>query len=208
MAAVLACGMQAVLSHRSAAALWRLLPTTPGVVDVIVPGGGGRSRLRGIRRHRSRRLSATEVTRRRGIPVTQPARTVADLRRVVPPERLRRAMREAEVLGLDLGHHAEPQLTRSELEHMFLRLCRRHHLPMPEVNRSVGRFCVDFLWVQHSVIAETDGYRFHRGRQAFEDDRARDAELRLMGYEVVRFSYRQVFEQPAQVATVLAPLLG
>ena len=113
---------------------------------------------------------------------------VADLRRVMPPERLRRAIREAEVLGFELGPRGEPQFTRSELEHLFLRLCRRHRLPMPEANVRVGRFIVDFLWPYRPLIAETDGYRYHRGRQAFADDRTRDAELRLFGNEVVRFT--------------------
>ncbi len=74
---------------------------------------------------------------------------------------------------------------------MFLRLCRRHRLPLPEVNVRMGPFVVDFLWRRQSLIVETDGYRFHRGRQAFEDDRVRDTELRLTGYEVIRFTYRQ-----------------
>jgi very-short-patch-repair endonuclease len=208
MAAVLACGAGAVLSHRSAAHLWRLLPTTPGVVDVTAPGGGGRAKRPGVRRHRTRSLANAELTRQHGIPVTTPARTITDLRRVVPPERLRRAIREAEMLGFDLGTSGEPELTRSELEHLFLRLCRRHRLPVPERNAAVGGFTVDFLWQEYSLIVETDGYRYHRGRQAFEDDRARDVELRLLGCEVVRFTYRQVLDEPKRVATILRALLS
>jgi very-short-patch-repair endonuclease len=76
--------------------------------------------------------------------------------------------------------------TRSELEHEFLRLCRRHHLPKPAVNLRVGQLTVDFCWVERGLIVETDGYRYHRGRAAFEDDRARDLKLRALGYEVMR----------------------
>jgi very-short-patch-repair endonuclease len=206
MAAVLAAGSEAALSHRSAAALWRLLPSVPGVIDVSIPHRLTRSRQRGIRIHRSRTLTSADKTRRRGIPVTTPARTIADLRRVVPPERLRRAIREAEVLGFDLGASADPQFTRSELEHMFLRLCRRHRLPMPEVNVRIGSFVVDFLWREHRLIIETDGYQFHRGRQAFEDDRRRDTELRLMGFEVIRFTYRQITDEAPDVASSMRKL--
>lgn len=67
----------------------------------------------------------------------------------------------------------------------------------------IGHFTVDFVWIDRRVIVETDGYRYHRGKAAFEDDRARDLELRALGYEVVRLSYRQVTEEPERVAAVL-----
>jgi very-short-patch-repair endonuclease len=207
MAAVLACGESAVLSHRPAAAIWGLLPASPGWVDVTTPGGGGRQERRGIRRHRSRTLIPTLSTRRKGIPVTTPARTIADLRRVLPSDQLRRAVREAAVMGLDIGGDVEPDPTRSELERRFLRLCRRHRLPLPEVNVQLGTFIVDFLWRDRSLIVETDGYRYHRGRLAFEEDRARDVELRLLGYEVLRFTYQQVSDHSARVAATLRALL-
>jgi very-short-patch-repair endonuclease len=140
--------------------------------------------------------------------VTTAARTIADLRRVVPPQQLRRAVREAAVLGLDRSGNVEAEPTRSELEHRFLLLCRRHRLPMPEPNAALGPFTADFLWREPALIIETDGYRYHRGRQAFEDDRARDTELRLMGYEVVRFTYRQVVDDPERVAAILRALLA
>ena len=208
MAAVLACGREAVLSHRSAAALWRLLPITDGAVDVTTPPGGSRRERAGLRRHRTRSLPTSDVTRRREIPVTTPARTIADLRNVLPASRLRRAIREAEALGFDLGHDVEAARTRSELEHRFLRLCHRHRLPIPETNTPIGGFVVDFLWRGPALIAETDGYQYHRGRQAFEDDRARDVELRLLGYEVVRFTYRQVLDDPARVVAVLRAFIA
>jgi very-short-patch-repair endonuclease len=112
------------------------------------------------------------------------------------------------VLGLPIGSDANHDRTRSDLERDFLRLCRRHRLPAPEVNARIGRFLVDFLWRDRRLIVETDGYRYHRGRQAFEDDRARDLEQRALGYEVIRLSYRQVIDEPGRVAEVLRTALA
>jgi hypothetical protein len=164
MAAVLACGEGAVLSHRSAAELWKMLDPASGLIQVSVPTTAGRRRRAGIRLHRRRSLDARSMSHK-GIPVTTPAQTIADLTGNVAPAQLRRAIRQAEVLGLRTGVAAgEP--TRSELEHRFLRLCHRHRIPMPEVNVRVGKFEVDFLWRQRRLIVETDGYRFHRGSAA------------------------------------------
>lgn len=207
MAAVLACGMTAVLSFQSAAQLWRMLPPRSGFIEVTIAGGGGRKRHQGLRRHRSTSLTSDDVTRHHRIPVTTPARTIADLRRSAP-ELARRAIRQAAVIGLHIPEEVEADRPRSELEARFLRLCRRHRLPIPEVNVPIGRFTVDFLWRERRLVVETDGYRFHRGRQAFEDDRARDVELRLQGYEVIRFTYRQVTEDPNGVAQPLEAILN
>jgi very-short-patch-repair endonuclease len=206
MAAALALG-DAFLSHRSAAALWGLLPIRPGPIDVSIASRTGPRRHRGIHVHRPRSLRRDQVTRRHGIPITTPKRTISDLRRTTGPAEVRRAIRQAEVLGLHLGEE-DGDRTRSELERLFLQLCRRHRLPVPEVNVRIGGRVVDFLWRDRRLIVETDGYRFHRGRAAFEDDRARDLELRALGYEVIRLSYRQVIEQPRQVAEVLRVALG
>lgn len=111
--------------------------------------------------------------------------------------------------GLPIGELGSAvDLTRSELERRFLRLCHRRRLPTPEVNARVGPFIVDFLWRDQRLIVETDGYRFHRGRSAFEADRARDIELKLRGYEVVRFTHRQVVDEAAGVAHTLRVLLA
>jgi very-short-patch-repair endonuclease len=155
-------------------------------------------------------LRPLDVTRRNNIPVTTPARTIADLCRVASVDEVRRAIRQAGFLGLDIGaeDRREPALTRSTLERRFLRLCRRHRLPEPEVNVLVGPHEVDFLWPDRRLIVETDGYEGHRGRQAFEDDRAKDAELRVMRYTVVRFTYRQVSERWEWVEESIRALLG
>jgi very-short-patch-repair endonuclease len=148
------------------------------------------------------------MTRRYGIPVTKPAQTIVDLRGAVPPKELRRAIRQANVLGLPIGPETGRDRTRSDLERDFLRLCRRSHLPVPEVNVRVGPRLVDFLWRDRRLVVETDGYRFHRGKVAFEDDCARDLDLRGLGYEVRHFTYRQVHEEPARIATDLRDVLG
>jgi len=207
MAAVLACGEGAVLSHAAAAALWGMLPPPSGAVEVTVQGDGGRRKQPGIRLHRSRTLVRELTTRRQDIPVTVPARTIADLRRVVRPEQLRRAIRQAVVVGLNIPNDVETDFTRSELERRFLTLCRRHRLPVPGVNVRVGSYTVDFLWPKRRLIVETDGYRYHRSRPAFEEDRARDVELRMLGYEVIRFTHRQLTQDPARVAAALRALL-
>jgi very-short-patch-repair endonuclease len=209
MAAVLASGAGAALSHRSAASLWSLLPVQTGFsIDVSVPGRGGRKRRVGILLRRCPSLRPALVTRHRGIPVTTPARTISDLRRVIPPHEVRRALRQAAVLGLLVEEDVPHDGTRSELEFRFLELCRRHQLPLPEVNVRVGSLLVDFFWPDHRVVVETDGYRYHRGRVAFEDDRVRDLKLRALGYDVLRFTHRQVADNPEQVLTAVKKALS
>jgi very-short-patch-repair endonuclease len=210
MAAVLALGAEAVASHRSAGALWRMLPPHDGAIDVTIPGGGGREKRKGIRVHRSATISAGCVTRRNGIAITNPARTLRDLRRTVPQPVFQRAVRRALDLRLisPLDLDREPDLTRSELERLFLRLCRRHRLPAPEVNARLGQYELDFLWRDRRLIAETDGFRHHGNRAMFEADRLRDSRLQSMGYRVLRFTYRQVCDASPEVAATLRRFLG
>lgn len=216
MAAVLASGGGAALSHTSAAELWGMLrsrrPPSPAGVDVDVhvtsPTEAGRRRRQGVVSHRSRTLDSSQVTRRLGIPVTTPSRTLRDLRRTLPQPQFAAALRQAEFLGLPLDNSLEPDHTRSELEARFLSLCRRHRLPQPGVNVRIGAHIVDFAWPDRRLIVELDGYESHRGREAFEADRARDVELKLLGYEVIRFTWRQLVGEPAQVAATLRMLLS
>ena len=213
MAAVLACGAGAVLSHTSAAELWRIRgrphgtsvdPTAP---HVTVPSTAGKRRRGGIVLHRSSALSARDCTRLQGVPVTTPARTLADLRPVLSPAQLAAAIREAEFRGLvDPGEVATDR-ARSELEQRFLTVCRRHRLPQPVVNARVDRYEVDFLWADQGVIAELDGWESHRTRSAFEQDRTRDARLAILGYRVVRFTWRQVERDPREVSGTIRSLL-
>jgi hypothetical protein len=223
MAAVLACAPErgeterpAVLSHRSAGALWRLLPSSPAAVDVTLLGGGGRKPRQGIRIHRTISLTAEDTTLRHGIPVTNPMRTLLDLRSCLSLPLLNRARRQAEVLGypIDDAVTGKDDPARSELERRFLRLCRRHRLPAPEVNVTVpttrgsagggpSAYVADFLWREARLIVETDGYRYHRGRATFERDRRRQTDLAAAGYEVLRFTWRQVVHEPQRVAAAL-----
>ena len=228
MAAVLAVGggptfREAVLdhwgaavSHRSAASLWEMLAGRPGPCDVIVRGTGGRVQRAGIRVHRSRSLAAVDVTLRRGIPTTTPARTAADLRTAISLGRpgaisgreLRKAIRQANVLGLQLGPGDAKVRTRSDLEADFLRLCRRYRLPPPQVNVRIGPYLVDFAWRGSRLVVETNSYLYHRGEVAFQDDHARDLELRRRGFEVLRLSELQLEKEPAWVAEILAARLA
>lgn len=208
MAAPLACGEGAAVSHRSAAELWGLLRPKGGSIHISVSGNAGRAQRIGIRLHRRTALRSEVVTRRHGIPVTKPAQTISDLRGCVSEKELRRAIRQADVLGLPIDPDLERDRTRSDLERDFLRLCRRQDLPAPEVNVRIGSREVDFLWREARLVVETDGYRYHRGRQAFEDDRARDLDLRSQGYDVLHFSYRQVTEEPERVGAVVRDALS
>jgi very-short-patch-repair endonuclease len=102
----------------------------------------------------------------------------------------------------------EADFTRSELERIFLSLCRRHRLPQPEVNALIGPHEVDFLWRDRGLIVETDGWRHHGDRSAFERDRARDAHLQSLGFQVLRFTFRQVKENRSAVVAALRSLLA
>ncbi len=205
----------AAVSHRGAAVLWELLPYTSGTVDVIVPGNGGRARRAGVRVHRSRSLARRDVVSRQGVPLTSSARTVEDLRRAVAagwpgaltPRELRKAVRQANVLGLPVDEEGRRVRTRGDLEEDFLRLCRRHRLPLPEVNVRVGAFLVDFIWRERRLVVETDHYIHHRGRAAFQDDRGRGLELRRLGYEVLQLSEKQIDEEARRVAETLGAIL-
>jgi very-short-patch-repair endonuclease len=207
MAAVLACGEGAVLSHRSAAALWTIAPL-PSVIEVMVSGDAGRRPRNGLRIHRSLTLRPSQTTRRAGIPVTKPSRTLEDLKRALPSDQFAAALRQAEFLRLPIGEQLEPDHTRSELEGRFLALCRRHRLPKPEVNVRVGPFLVDFLWRARRLVVEVDGFGTHGTRSAFEADRARDMRLKLMGHDVIRFTWRQIVDGASAVAATLRTLLG
>jgi very-short-patch-repair endonuclease len=232
IAAVLACGPGAVLSHGSAAALWDLRRRDASVIDVSVPTAGGRSRA-GLRIHRVPSLQADDGDVHRGIPVTSPARTILDLAAILDERGLERALDRAELLELTdyptldalarsrpghhgagkltralQSHHAGTTLTKSELEELFLALCRRHGLPRPLVNTWVEGKEVDFLFAEHRLIVETDSWTHHRSREAFETDRARDALLARAGYRTLRFTYRQIEREPASVAQTVAAMLA
>lgn len=222
LAAVLACGEGAVLSHSSAAALWDLLRPIDGPVHVSVPATSGRRSRRGIHLHRCPSLtplssppSSLPIRGGRGgqpviirarIPVTTVQRTVDDLVGSVPAYLVRRARRQAELKGIRL-EDAEGKRPRSDLEELFLRLCRRQRLLLPETNVKLGRWEVDFLWRAQRVVVEIDSFAYHRGSETFHRDRERDLDLRQRGFVVLRFSERQLEEEPGRVVADVARAL-
>jgi very-short-patch-repair endonuclease len=223
MAAVLAGGEGAVLSHGSAAALWGLLRPIDGPVHVSVPTTAGLRCRRGIHLHRCTSLaepssSASHLqsgggrgrrlltTRRDRIPVTTVPRTIHDLRGCLPSYLVRRAIRQAELAGHRL-EGIEGDRTRSDLERDFLALCRRFGLPKPEVNAKVGRWEVDFLWRSRGLAVEADTFTYHRGSVAFEDDHACDFDLRARGYAIRRYTDSQIDNEPERVAADVAAAL-
>jgi len=154
MAVVLVSGPGAALSHRSAAALWKLLRPHSGPIDVAIRTRSGRTSHTGILLHRPRSLHASEIISRHRIPVTTPARTLDDLRGAVPAEDWRRALSQAEFMRMRLSSRVKSDRTRSDLERDFLRICMRGGLRRPEVNVKVGRWTVDFLWRAERIAVE------------------------------------------------------
>jgi very-short-patch-repair endonuclease len=214
LAAVLACGPDAVLSHRSAAALWDLRPSDAPRIDVTVPHTSGFRTTKTIVVHRP--LRTPDPMTHAGVPVTTPGRTLADLALGLPRRQLENAVEAAERLRLhidiDDDHPGAKRLreaatddlpfTRSELEDAFLDLCDRYDIPRPLVN-SIQEGCeVDFCWPEHRLIVEADGDH-HQTRAAFERDRARDARLTALSWRVMRFTARQVRRGPARVAALV-----
>jgi hypothetical protein len=235
MAAVLACGAGAVLSHRSAGALLGLRPDARPVTDVTTPSRRLRG-MRGIARHTSETLRDADVTNVEGIPCTSAARTLLDLAEQIDRQGLRRACNQAEVLRTfdgrkvaDVLARAEGRrgavvlqavltqgrvgeaITRSGLEEDFLSLCVRAELPPPEVNGWIplpgGDAKPDFLWPDRGLIAETDGRYVHTTQAAFEADRRGDQRLMRAGHRVVRFTRWQVRHAPNEVVETLRVLL-
>jgi very-short-patch-repair endonuclease len=234
MAAVMACGEGAVVSHRSAASLWDLPcgdgTSHEGAVAVILPCGD-HGRRPGIRAHRFRGLKPDEVTQLERIPVTRVARTLLDIAGGTARRDLERALAEALNRGLTnvveleamLARHArragatmlrsllnrrgQPALTRSEAEERFLALVRRAQLPVPEVNVVVGGFEVDFYWRVQRIVTEIDGFAFHSSPDRFESDRRRDAALAASGVRVTRVTWRQLEQEPEAVVVRLEQAL-
>jgi hypothetical protein len=192
LAAVLAVGEGAVLSRTSAVALWQFLRPIPGPIHLTVAGYGGRRKRRGVVVHRSRTLTPGDVTRRHGIAVTTPARTIEDIRTEVEPYLFRRALRQAELAGFRVPQLGRVKRTRSDLELLFLGLCEDHGLPRPLVNHRVHGHRVDFFWPEQRLAVETDSWDYHRGSVAFEDDHDRDLTLRAHGITTRRYTGDQL----------------
>lgn len=208
LAAVLAAGDGAVLSHTSAAALWEFLRPIQGPTHVTVAAAVRRKSRPGLQIHRSRTLVPSHITPCHGIPVTTPARTIEDIRGAVEPRLFRRALRQAELAGHHVPHLSVTKRSRSDLELLFLALCEDHDLPRPLVNHRVHGYLVDFFFVDQRVAVETDSWEYHRGSVALEDDHRRDLALRAHGIATRRYTGDQLEAASDAVVADLCEALG
>ncbi len=233
LAAVLACGPDALLSHRFALAVWEVQAAESGQVDVIVPGHGGRRGPSGVRVHGARTLLPRDVAVVDGMPVTSLARSVLDYASGATGQRTRAVLEKIERMGRLIGRELDDVLarnanhrgtkrlraalseiegpapwTQSELEDRFLALIRAAGLPEPEMNVLVEGELVDALWRDQKLIVEVDGWGYHRSREQFETDRRRDARLQVAGYRVIRLTQQRIATEPRAVAAQLRALLA
>ena len=229
MAAHLACGAGSVVSHRTAAVLWQLLPPLEPAqpVEILVRG---RARCRpGIVVRRAGTLRNDEVTKLDGIPATTAGRTIMDIAASVSARELEQALAQSLARRLTTRARLErmaarangrrgsarlrkllesdASLTRSEAEERFLQLIRRAKLPEPATNVRVAGFEVDFLWRAAGLVVEVDGYAFHGDAIAFEKDRRRDLVLTSSGLRVVRVTWKQLIHEPEALLVRLAQSL-
>lgn len=228
MAAVLFHRGHAVLSHRSAAAIWGLLEPTPGDVTLTVVGVDRRSRP-GLRVHRTRRLDRRDLRRREGLPITSPPRTIVDL--ASDPD-LESAIAVAQMRGLASADEVRAAVDRasgrkgvarlaslldagsiggytaSKAERRMRALLACADLPQPLANQPLLGYIADFLWPEVKLIVEVDGFSFHSSRSAFEHDRKRDQRLIAAGYTVIRITWRQLEQEPYAVIARIAQAIA
>ena len=226
MAAVLACGEWAYLSHRSAAALWEMLPERgSAAIDVSLMVSYAR-RHRGIAVHRRVGLTADDLTTCRGIPVTTPVCTLIDIACALSRDLLETAINEGDKRDLfdpeslrDALEHVRPRpgvgvlrktldrrtftMTDTQLERRFLPIARRAGLPKPETQAWVNGFRVDFHWPELRLVVETDGLRYHRTPAQQAEDRVRDQTHTAAGLTALRFTRAQVRYEPRYVEAIL-----
>lgn len=226
MAAVLACGDGAVLSHSSAAVLWRIGFEMRSVIELSLPSPSRRRRP-GLRIHRRPSLQDHDTTIEYGIPVTTPVQTLIDLTPRLDRRRVERMINEAD--KYDLVHPPELRraldqragepgvaklrrildrrtfrLTKEELERRFLPLAAKAGLPVPLTGQIVNGFEVDFYWPELGLVVETDGLRYHRTPAEQARDRLRDQAHTAAGLTQLRFTHEQVPYEPEYVVRILA----
>jgi len=230
IAAVFAGGRGCALSHCSAAALWRVLAYSRGLIDVTSPRR--RHARPGIRMHFAV-LPADETVIEGAIRVTTPARTLFDIAATEPRRGVERAIHEADVRRLwdvtglralmdrypgQRGTRALREIladslrsapTRSEFEVLFIEFLEANDLPRPLVNHQLpGIGECDVVWPEQRLIVELDGYETHGTRRQFENDRARDRALQVAGWRVIRITWLQLRDEPRKLAADLRALLG
>lgn len=229
-AALLALGERAVLSHRSAAALWGLASADPEVIDVTVVACNSRPR-QGLRLHRVARLHPADIATRSNLRLTSLARTLTDFAAQATSSELQQAFAEARaehrltdaalhaaLLRTPANHpgaaivramlNAGDTYDRSKAERIMRSLCSQAQLAQPRVNVRLHGFLVDFLWPEAKLIVEVDGYGTHGTRHAFEADRHRDQVHVAAGYAVIRITWLQLQNEPLAVIARLAQALA
>ena len=209
-------------------AIWGLVAS--GAVPHVTLARSGSSSRSGVVIHRVERLERAARAVREGFPLTSPARTLADLAGVLDRDELDAALerarsgrlvRPAEVLAAvargpsrrGAGALREllaerPTLTRSEAERRLLALIGRARLPAPATNVRAAGHEVDCLWLRERLVVEVDGYAYHAGRDAFERDRRRDADLLAAGHRVIRVTWRRIVDEPEAVIAAIAQALA
>ncbi len=231
LAAVLACGDDAMVRRRSAVALLGLSDGWDGAVEILVAGRNCRSRT-GIKVARIAELKEIDRGFQHGIPIVAPALALLDFAAVATAGELEQAITEAYALKLvteeqlrdvierhrrrsgaaalraELDRVGGPMWTASKAERVMKDLVRKADLPMPQTRVKVVGFTADFLWTEYRLIVEVDGYRYHGHRYSFEGDRRRDQKHKTAGYEVFRFTWRQLEQEPLRVIAVIAMAMG
>jgi hypothetical protein len=223
LAAVWACGDDAVLSGRAAAHLWGILKGAAPAPEVTAHT---ERRVHGLTTHRARHI---ERTTHRGIPITTVPRTLVDLAAHLPLDALARACHEAGVIHDTTPRQVEAvlakrprvkgatrlravtsgdvQVTLSELERQFRERLRAAGLPLPKTNKPAHGRRVDCRWPDRRLTVELDSYRYHRSRHAWEQDRRREREARARGDEFRRYTYGDVLQSPRLMLAELSALL-
>jgi very-short-patch-repair endonuclease len=227
LAAVKACGGEALLSGRAAAHLLGLMKGKPPPPEVTTPT---RRAVDGIETRRRRHIDPRDRTSFNGIPVTTVPSTLVDLAADLGFDELARACHEAGVRYRTTPRQVEAVLARrpnspgaeklravmrgdvkvslSELERAFLDLLRAEGLPLPETNRVAGGRRVDCRWPDHRLTVELDSYQYHHTRHAWEQDRRREREARARGDEFRRYTYGDVVEDSRFMLRELRELLA
>jgi very-short-patch-repair endonuclease len=230
LAALLACGEGAALSHRTAAAVWNFHTSPAFPIDVTTSTNHGRKHAR-ITTHRTP-LHPLDALIIDGLRVTTPSRTIVDLATTLSGRALREAVERAQDLRrfepqdiratlaraprrkgsrrlADLLALMQPDKdnARSHLERLFFALVREAKLPRPAANHEIAGRARDFVWIEQRLVVETDGYRYHSTRQARRRDNRRDRQLTALGWRPVRFTYEEIAFEPGEAAGELGELL-